>query len=52
MGSQYAAIHSHMDIMTQNDRIVMEFDTEHFGTVVQVGSENSAHSPSLMYCVE
>jgi phosphatidylserine decarboxylase len=36
MGSQYAAIHSRVDIMTENDRIVMEFDTEAFGTVVQV----------------
>jgi phosphatidylserine decarboxylase len=36
MGSQFAAVHSHMDIMTENDRIVMEFDTKDFGTVVQV----------------
>uniref|UniRef100_A0A383WB87 Phosphatidylserine decarboxylase n=1 Tax=Tetradesmus obliquus TaxID=3088 RepID=A0A383WB87_TETOB len=36
MGSQFAAVHSHADIMTENDRIVMEFDSREFGTVVQV----------------
>jgi phosphatidylserine decarboxylase len=36
MGSQFAAVHSHMDIMTENDRIMMEFDIKEFGTVVQV----------------
>jgi hypothetical protein len=41
MGSQFAAVHSHADIMTENDRIVMEFDSREFGTVVQVGDWDS-----------
>jgi phosphatidylserine decarboxylase len=36
MGSQFAAVHSHADIMAENDRIVMEFDSREFGSVVQV----------------
>ncbi|KAF6253516.1 phosphatidylserine decarboxylase-domain-containing protein [Scenedesmus sp. NREL 46B-D3] len=36
MASEFAAVHSRMDIMVDNDRIVMEFDSKEFGTVVQV----------------
>jgi phosphatidylserine decarboxylase len=36
MASEFAAVHSRMDIMSENDRIVMEFDSREFGTVVQV----------------
>ncbi|WIA37971.1 hypothetical protein OEZ86_001347 [Tetradesmus obliquus] len=36
MASEFAAVHSCMDIMVDNDRLVMEFDSKEFGTVVQV----------------
>jgi phosphatidylserine decarboxylase len=36
MASEFAAMHSRLDIMVDNDRLVMEFDTNEFGTVVQV----------------
>jgi phosphatidylserine decarboxylase len=36
MASEFAAVHSRMDIMVDNERLVMEFDTKEFGTVVQV----------------
>lgn len=42
MASEYAAVHSRMDIMSENDRIVMEFDSREFGTVVQVRGSTAA----------
>jgi phosphatidylserine decarboxylase len=36
MASEFAAVHSLLDIMSENDRIVMEFDSSEFGTVLQV----------------
>jgi phosphatidylserine decarboxylase len=36
MASEYVAVHSHMNSMCENERLVMEFETEAFGPVVQV----------------
>ncbi|GLC75964.1 hypothetical protein PLESTF_001712100 [Pleodorina starrii] len=36
MGSEWAATHSGVNVMTQNERLVMEFESEEFGPVVQV----------------
>eukprot|EP00775_Hariotina_reticulata_P010215 gene10215-10375_t len=36
MASEFAAVHSREDVMVENERLVMEFDSPEFGTVVQV----------------
>ncbi|EFJ46783.1 hypothetical protein VOLCADRAFT_62226, partial [Volvox carteri f. nagariensis] len=36
MGSEWAATHSSVNVMTENERLVMEFESEEFGPVVQV----------------
>lgn len=36
MGSQFAAVHSSLYVMTQNNRLLMKLDSTNFGTVVQV----------------
>jgi phosphatidylserine decarboxylase len=37
MASLWVATHSSLDILTENERLVMEIDSPDFGPVVQVG---------------
>jgi phosphatidylserine decarboxylase len=36
MTSTWVSTHSNLDVLTENERLVMEFDSPVFGTVVQV----------------
>jgi hypothetical protein len=43
MASMWVSTHSNLDVLTENERLIMEFDNPVFGTVVQVSSEHQQH---------